>query len=375
MPLLTLFFKCCGNQETSAPDEIPLIPLEEDTNTLNNNNQNILPQSNQTILKKKSNIKISRKCKIFEIEDNEYIELYENKYIEIPSDSTQIFFSRYGLDDVVLKKPKKEKRLIKEANILCHLGHHSNIIKFKGIIRIKNEIYLMLDNATRGSLHSLIYSKNMHQKKFDKLLIAKSIAKGLAFLHRKNVIHLNLKPSNILLKPNIFSEEDSEDDDAWNGERYIAMIAGFSSAILKEDLKNDLEQNKHRVGTLQWAAPETVLAGEYSEKSDIYSFGMILWALLTCRYPYAGKDKETILDNISNYKFEEIPEVNNKRLEILVELIKKCREKDPKNRPSSEEILNMLSPKPQSIDSFQGKDTEKEVLQQEYGLYINLNNN
>jgi serine/threonine protein kinase len=87
-------------------------------------------------------------------------------------------------------------------------------------------------------------------------------------------------------------------------------------------------------------APEILLGGKYEYHSDIFSFGMILWEILTGEIPYNNIDPKKIETLITKeQKIVKVPETGNL---ILRKLCKSCIEYEPKNRPSINGILRVL---------------------------------
>src|SRR6185437_8723456 len=99
------------------------------------------------------------------------------------------------------------------------------------------------------------------------------MASGLAYLHSRSILHRDVKSLNVLL------------DDYGK-----AKLTDFGLSRTKDETKSkDLLSTKQAVGTIQWMAPELFSRNpNYTQKSDIYSFGMTLWELVARRIPYAG---------------------------------------------------------------------------------------
>ena len=115
---------------------------------------------------------------------------------------------------------------------------------------------------------SSIQKKEISKSLKDKLKLAIGIVKGMIYLHsfKIPVIHRDLKSLNILL-------------DKHNNPK----IADFGVTRLLSKKTND------KVGTIQWMAPETISSQLYNEKTDVYSFGIILWEIFFEEAPYKSK--------------------------------------------------------------------------------------
>ena len=95
----------------------------------------------------------------------------------------------------------------------------------------------------------------------------KDVALGMSYLHGKNVLHCDLKSSNVLI------------DENWN-----VKLCDFGLSRINSTKKN--KKKNIRVGTPHWMAPEILKGEKYECYSDVYSFGILVWEMLTCKIPY-----------------------------------------------------------------------------------------
>ena len=117
-----------------------------------------------------------------------------------------------------------------------------------------------------GSLYDVLHNELVPVLPMSlKIKLATQAAQGMHFLHTWGIVHRDLKSPNILL------------DDKWN-----AKISDFGLTKFKQDSNSDIDQ---MAGSLFWTAPE-ILGEEapFSEPSDVYSFGIVMWELLTYVY-------------------------------------------------------------------------------------------
>ena len=154
-----------------------------------------------------------------------------------------------------------------------------------------------------------------------KYIIIYGIAAGMSYLHANDVIHRDLKPANIYL------------------DSFYPKISGFN--ISKEINDNKIQPNETIKGTPAYIAPEIYLYKGYSKASDVYSFSLIVFELLTGTKPYQMmmNPKEIKTEVVEkNYR----PQLTNKIPKIYQDLIEKCWSPDPKDRPTFAEIINEL---------------------------------
>ncbi|KAF5206066.1 Receptor-like serine/threonine-protein kinase [Thalictrum thalictroides] len=230
---------------------------------------------------------------------------------------------------------------VAEVDFLGQL-HHPNLVKLIGYCIEDDQRLLVYEFLTRGSLENHLFRRSLPLPWSNRIKIALGAAKGLAFLHggTEPVIYRDFKTSNILL--------DSE---------YNAKLSDFGLA--KAGPQGDKTHVSTRVvGTYGYAAPEYVMTGHLTSKSDVYSYGVVLLEILTGRRsmdkkrpsgeqnlvawarPYLG-DKRKIYQLVDprlelNYSIKGVQKVAH--------IAYYCLSRDPKSRPSMDEIVKGLTP-------------------------------
>jgi len=233
-------------------------------------------------------------------------------------------------------KKKDEKIFLNEAGILSRIDH-PNIINLYGVCtdRAKNSKNLLerepffcfvMEYAPKGSLHSLIHESNEPLDEKRIVTILKQIVRGLDHLHTRSppIIHGDLKPTNI-----VFDNENN------------AKLMDFAFSTIKQEIREYNNETTSK-GQLRWMAPE-LLTEKFTLESDIYSFGVILWELLTRKLPYPNAKNEVQVfnamkdSNTLNFKFP--PNISRQ----LKQLGERCLNYIPEQRPTAEDILNDLN--------------------------------
>ncbi|CAN1216997.1 Serine/threonine-protein kinase PBL35 [Linum perenne] len=228
-----------------------------------------------------------------------------------------------------------------EVDFLGQL-HHPNLVKLIGYCIEDDQRVLVYEFMTRGSLENHLFRRTIPLPWSNRIKIAIGAAKGLAFLHGapEPVIYRDFKTSNILL--------DSE---------YNAKLSDFGLA--KAGPQGDKTHVSTRVvGTYGYAAPEYVMTGHLTSKSDVYSFGVVILEILTGRRsmdkkrpsgeqnlvswarPYLG-DKRKLYQIVDprlelNYSIKAVQKVSS--------IAYNCLSRDPKSRPTMDEVVNLLTP-------------------------------
>lgn len=210
----------------------------------------------------------------------------------------------------------------KEALIMLQLGVQCpNLVQLHGVC-YEQPYSLVMELFTQGNLYSLL--KNSQALTWSqKEKIAADVAIGLDFLHKHKILHRDIKSMNVLIKEDL-----------------TAKISDYGLATVKKDTMSSTTANS-AVGTIPWMAPELFKKKPmYSEESDIYSYGLVLWEMATHRLPFSDCDSPGVLINeILNGDPESIPEATPP---TFAKLINDCRDKDPKKRPTISLIINSL---------------------------------
>ncbi|CAD6247449.1 unnamed protein product [Miscanthus lutarioriparius] len=209
------------------------------------------------------------------------------------------------------------KDFCNEISILSRL-RHPNVILFLGACMKPPHLSLVTEYMEVGSLYSLIHSKTQKTKLHSKrrLKMLRDICRGLMCMHRLKIVHRDLKSANCLVN-----------------KYWTVKICDFGlSRVMSDSAMND----NSSAGTPEWMAPELIRNEPFTEKCDIFSFGVIMWELCTLCRPWEGIPPVQIVYSVAN---------DGARLEIpdgpLGSLIADCWA-EPEKRPSCQEILTRL---------------------------------
>eukprot|EP00163_Fabomonas_tropica_P007100 TRINITY_DN1674_c0_g1_i3.p1 TRINITY_DN1674_c0_g1~~TRINITY_DN1674_c0_g1_i3.p1 ORF type:complete len:669 (-),score=14.04 TRINITY_DN1674_c0_g1_i3:24-2030(-) len=216
-------------------------------------------------------------------------------------------------------------KLIKRALTLLSQLRHPNICQILGVVQF-DRIAIVMPYREKGSLYTQL--RHMRQGTEEVMdfartfSIARDIACGLRFLHENDppIIHCDVKSPNILL------------------DQYMqASITDFG--ITQETLGS--QAGLEGWGTAAWMAPELVTDGGASIASDVYSFGMVLYELVTLSSPCEGQEWLSILRTL--YLTPDLrPVLPDWAPPVWVNLINKCWATAVEDRPSMEEALAYL---------------------------------
>ncbi|XP_004551500.1 mitogen-activated protein kinase kinase kinase 21 isoform X3 [Maylandia zebra] len=217
---------------------------------------------------------------------------------------------------------------VKQEAKLFSMLQHPNIIKLEGVCLEEPNLCLVMEYARGGTLNRALTGRRIPPH----ILVnwAVQIARGMHYLHEEAVvpiIHRDLKSSNILLLEKI------ENDDIG---RKTLKITDFGLA--REWHKTT---KMSAAGTYSWMAPEVIKSSLFSKGSDVWSYGVLLWELLTGEVPYRGIDGLAVAYGVAVNKLT-LP-IPSTCPEPFAKLMEDCWDQDPHVRPSFSCILEQLS--------------------------------
>ena len=166
---------------------------------------------------------------------------------------------------------------LKEAALMKKLSH-PNLIQLYGVCTKEEPIYIITELMKHGSLLEYLRGDGRSLKLPQLINMGAQIASGMAYLGEKNCIHRDLAARNILV-----------------GENLICKVADFGLArVLDEDI---YEAHTGANFPIKWTAPEAAMYSRFTIKSDVWSFGILLYELITYgRFPYPRMNNAQVLD-------------------------------------------------------------------------------
>ncbi|XP_055550615.1 mitogen-activated protein kinase kinase kinase 11-like isoform X1 [Wyeomyia smithii] len=214
------------------------------------------------------------------------------------------------------------ENVLQEAKLFWSLKH-PNIVALRGVCLNPKVMCLVMEYARGGPLNRILAGKKIPP---DVLVDwAVQIARGMKYLHCEapiSVIHRDLKSSNVLISEKILNN---------NLKAKTLKITDFGLA--REAYKTT---RMSAAGTFAWMPPEVIKSGTYSKASDVWSYGVLLWELLTGETPYKGFDSLMVAYGVAvNTLALPIPKTCP---EAWGKLMKSCWELDPHRRPSFRDI-------------------------------------
>ncbi|POG75260.1 kinase-like domain-containing protein, partial [Rhizophagus irregularis DAOM 181602=DAOM 197198] len=180
---------------------------------------------------------------------------------------------------------------------------------------------IVLEYAEGGNFNKWMNNNFKNFSWFSKIITLLNISNGLKEIHQKRIFHRDLHTGNILFFTNSISKINIF------GDNIFISDMGLCGEVDNTD--------KTKIyGVMPYVAPEVLRGIPYSQSADIYSFGMIMYFAATGRQPFTNcaHDKLLALDICNEIR----PEINEQEApKCYIDLMKKCWDSDPKNRPNS----------------------------------------
>src|SRR5262249_11697634 len=149
------------------------------------------------------------------------------------------------------------------------------------------QIFIVMEYIDGVTLEQKILHRAMEPKQAVEIAI--EVTEGLREAHKKHIIHRDLKSSNILI----------------TGEQHAKILDfGLAKQLISEDELSELSTTDHLtepgvvMGTVSYMSPEQALGHEVDHRSDIFSFGIVLYEMLTGHLPFGGRSTTETIDAI-----------------------------------------------------------------------------
>ncbi|CAD8060486.1 unnamed protein product [Paramecium sonneborni] len=220
------------------------------------------------------------------------------------------------------------KSLLKNEISVLSLIDHPNLMRIYDTFETKNNRYLICEYCNEGDLAEILESTKFTETQ--SLEIFQQIVQGVKALHDKNI-----KPANILKS---------------NGQY---KLADFGFAVIENQYESIIK--KFNVGTPMYMAPETVQNNIYSEKSDIWALGIVLFQMIYYELPQFSKQEQDLNKKHSFLinKIKNDIETSTKTKELMLNMLNF----DPEKRISINHIISILTIQSKKISTLQHQST------------------
>ncbi|XP_009355586.2 serine/threonine-protein kinase STY46 [Pyrus x bretschneideri] len=280
-------------------------------------------------------------------EHNQVVIKTEPVHLQIPNDGTDVweidprqlkfgnkvasgscgdlYKGTYCTQEIAIKVLKPEcvnsdmqKDFAQEVYIMRKV-RHKNVVQFIGACTKPPSLCIVTEYMSGGSVYDYLHKQKGVFKLPSLLKVAIDVSKGMTYLHQNNIIHRDLKAANLLMDEN-----------------EVVKVADFGVArVISQSGVMTAE-----TGTYRWMAPEVIEHKPYDHKADVFSFGVVLWELLTGKLPYEYLTPLQAAVGVVQKGLR--PTIPKNTPPKLAELLEKCWQQDPKSRPDFLEIIEIL---------------------------------
>ncbi|XP_068618617.1 mitogen-activated protein kinase kinase kinase 12 [Battus philenor] len=214
--------------------------------------------------------------------------------------------------------------------------NHENIVRFRGVCSQPPYFCIVMEYCQYGPLFEFLHSGVCFNPK-QILKWAKEIAQGMSYLHSHRIIHRDLKSPNVLI-----------------GDNLVVKVSDFGTS--RE--WNDVSAIMSFTGTVAWMAPEVIRHEPCSERVDVWSYGVVLWELLTQEVPYKNMETHAVMWGVGTDTISlPIPTTCPESLQLL---LNQCWNRIPRNRPPFKIISAHLEIAGEELNAMQG-ETFKDI--------------
>ncbi|XP_061432913.1 tyrosine-protein kinase SRK3-like [Lethenteron reissneri] len=197
---------------------------------------------------------------------------------------------------------------------------HENVLQIYAVCKEKWPYWIVTELVPYGNMLQYLARFGHELSEVEKLYMAFGIASGMAYLSKKRCIHCDLAARNILM-----------------GQDKICKVADFG---LSHKLKEEYYDATGHVVPYQWMAPEVLIQLKFTRKSDVWSFGVLLYELFTDgKHPYGEMDKQQVQDLINCGRRLEKPEGCP---DVVYHIMLRCWNREHRERPSFSKLRGEL---------------------------------
>ncbi|TYH78664.1 hypothetical protein ES332_D03G004900v1 [Gossypium tomentosum] len=263
-----------------------------------------------------------------------------------------LYRGTYYSQEVAIKVLKPERvtgELLREFSqevFIMRKIRHKNVVQFIGACTRAPNPCIVTEFMARGSLYDYLHQQRGVFKLPSLLKVALDVSEGINYLHQNNIIHRDLKTANLLMDEN-----------------QVVKVADFGVARVQAQSGVMTAET----GTYRWMAPEVIEHKPYDHKADVFSFGIALWELLTGEIPYSLLTPlQAAVGVVQKSLRPTIPKNTHPR---LGELLERCWQQDPTQRPNFSEIIEILQ---QIVKEVADKGEDRHMSKSSGGFFSSM---
>ncbi|KAK3566769.1 hypothetical protein QTP86_004529 [Hemibagrus guttatus] len=210
---------------------------------------------------------------------------------------------------------------LEEANLMKTL-QHDRLVRLYAVVTKTEPLYIITEFMANGSLLDFLKSPEGRKIQLPKMIdFGAQIAEGMAYIEKKNYIHRDLRAANVLVS-----------------ESLLCKIADFGLARVIED--NEYSAREGAKFPIKWTAPEAINYGSFTIKSDMWSFGILIYEIVTYgKIPYTGLSNSEVMARVQRGYRMQCPD--NCPPE-LYEIMTSCWKAKPEERPTFDYMQSVM---------------------------------
>eukprot|EP00253_Pinus_taeda_P022249 PITA_22249 len=216
--------------------------------------------------------------------------------------------------------------ILNEINVMCRVSDYEGTVKLHAVYEDSQNIHLVLELCSLGDLFQTVMQRGGRYKPDDELeaaMIFKQMMESILYCHAKGVVHRDIKPENIFLTGSLTHP--------------VVKLGDFGLATLFPKGGKLLYD---KMGTPAYVAPEIMNGQGYTESVDIWSAGVLLYAMLSGTFPFHG---DNFLELKCKILKEDVYLTNGvwEKISVLAkDLISRMLVKDPQHRLNATQVLS-----------------------------------
>eukprot|EP00764_Aduncisulcus_paluster_P010436 gnl/Carplike_NY0171/3635_a4910_338.p1 GENE.gnl/Carplike_NY0171/3635_a4910_338~~gnl/Carplike_NY0171/3635_a4910_338.p1 ORF type:complete len:546 (+),score=49.03 gnl/Carplike_NY0171/3635_a4910_338:133-1638(+) len=213
---------------------------------------------------------------------------------------------------------KEREESLNEVRVLASI-YDPHVIAYFDSFAEKDKLFIIMEYSPKGDLSKRIKQRKLSRNPFPEdtvWLFFIQMCLGLQSLHKKHILHRDLKSANIFI---------NDDKTIKIGDLGVARVLKGKNSLAKTS-----------IGTPYYISPEIWRNVPYDAKSDIWSLGCLLYEMLTFKHPFDGRDMRGLAHAVLQGKYHPIPSRYSRELASIVAW---CLQRDSSKRPSIDEIL------------------------------------